>query len=206
MAVRLQEVHPSLVHLPIVLLPVALGTDLIGRATGDETVLEMGRRAIGLAAITALITGITGFIAQEEVSVEGESREMLVTHRNLNFFTTLATSMMAVWRGRRREPGVGYLALGLAEVGVLAYTGYLGGKMVYQYGVGVEAADGLYDKDAPALRRGELWKVVRTSARDLAHAVPSMLKDLAHGDVAPVLTRRDGGSRRAAARREARAR
>ncbi|HEU4642443.1 MAG TPA: DUF2231 domain-containing protein [Gemmatimonadaceae bacterium] len=200
MAIRLQEVHPALVHLPIGMLPVAVGADLLGRVMGDETLLETGRRGIGIAAISELIAGVTGLVAQEEVSVEGESLDMLITHRNLNFFATLATGAMAMWRWRREEPSVGYLGLGLAGIGVLVYTAYLGGKMVYQHGVGVEAADGLYDKDAPELRRGQLKKVARTSARDLAHAVPSMVKDIVHGNVAPRLTRHDGRSHRAPAR------
>jgi uncharacterized membrane protein len=34
MAVRLNEIHPSLVHFPIAIMPVAIGADLLGHVTG----------------------------------------------------------------------------------------------------------------------------------------------------------------------------
>lgn len=192
MAVRLQEVHPSLVHLPLAFLPLAVGADLAGSVTDTPSLHELGKRAVGLAAASALVAATTGLIAQEEVSAEGEARDLLVTHRNLNLAATLLAGAMAVWRSRRRAPTAGYLALGLAGLGVVTYTAYLGGKMVYDHGVGVLPANGMYDENAPELRRGELGRVVKTSARDLAHAVPAMVRDIAHGDIAPALGKRDG--------------
>src|SRR5690606_30235032 len=53
MAIRLQELHSAAVHLPIALLPIAVGTDLVGRATGSRQLMETGRLAIGLAAAGA---------------------------------------------------------------------------------------------------------------------------------------------------------
>lgn len=190
MAIRLHEVHPALVHLPIVTLPLAVGADLLGRATGDPDLLEVGRRAMTVAAAGALVSAITGLIAQEEVSTEGESHDMLITHRNLNLLATLTATAMATWRSRR-EPSAGYLALGLAGIGVVGYTAYLGGKMVYQHGVGVEAADGLYDKRVPELRRGQIGRVARQSVRDLEKALPAAVKELGEGKVAPSLARHE---------------
>ncbi|HEX6533338.1 MAG TPA: DUF2231 domain-containing protein [Gemmatimonadaceae bacterium] len=186
MAMRLQEVHPALVHLPIATLPLAVGADLLGRATGDPELLEVGRRSMALAAVGALASAVTGLIAQEEVSTEGESHDMLITHRNLNLLATLTATAMATWRSRR-EPNAGYLALGLAGIGVVAYTAYLGGKMVYEHGVGVEAADGLYDERVPELKRGEMGRVARTSLRDLEKALPATVRELRRGKVAPAL-------------------
>ncbi len=35
MTIQLQQMHPAAVHLPIALLPLAAGADLIGCATDD---------------------------------------------------------------------------------------------------------------------------------------------------------------------------
>jgi uncharacterized membrane protein len=43
MAMRLQELHPSIVHFPIALLPTALAADALGPLSGSETLMEMGR-------------------------------------------------------------------------------------------------------------------------------------------------------------------
>jgi uncharacterized membrane protein len=131
MAVRLHEMHPALVHLPITLLPLAVGVDLLASLMDDDSLLRFARGAIGLAALGALGAAVTGLIAGEEVNVHGESQDMLETHRNLNFVATVVATSMAVWRIRRARPNAVYLGVGAAGVGVLAYTAYLGGKLVY---------------------------------------------------------------------------
>lgn len=50
MAIRLHQMHPALVHLPITLLPLAVGADLLGRMSGDKSLLWFGQKAIGIAA------------------------------------------------------------------------------------------------------------------------------------------------------------
>ncbi len=84
-------------------------------------------------------SAVTGLIAGEEVNVEGASMDLLRTHRNLDFIATVAASGMATWRANLRKPTAAYLNTGLIGAGVLEYTSYLGGKLVYDVGVGVEA-------------------------------------------------------------------
>src|SRR5574338_791348 len=121
MTLRLQEVHPSLVHFPIALLPVSIGADVVGRATGNRGLFETARHTMEIAAVGAALAGISGLVAQEEVNVEGETMDMLITHRNLNITATLLMSALALWRNRRYRPSLGYLGLGLAGVGALTY-------------------------------------------------------------------------------------
>lgn len=51
MTMRLQEVHPATVHAPITLLPLSLTADVLGRLTGNDGLLELGRRTMPLAAV-----------------------------------------------------------------------------------------------------------------------------------------------------------
>lgn len=189
MKIRLQEVHASLVHLPISLLPVAIGADVLGRATGNRGLLETARRTIGVAAVGAAVSGVSGLIAQEEVKVRGETLDMLITHRNINIAATLATGLMAVWRQRHYRPTLGYLALGLAGVGVLAYSAYLGGTLVYKHGVGVATAGGQARENPPVLGApGETGAFARDAAMDLVHGVKHLAQELAQGKIVPSLT------------------
>jgi uncharacterized membrane protein len=198
MTLRLQEVHPSLVHFPIALFPVSIGTDAVGRATGNRGLLETARHTIELAAVGAALAGLSGLVAQEEVKVEGETMDMLITHRNLNIVATIVMGALAIWRSRRYRPSLGYLGIGLAGVGTLAYSAYLGGSLVYKHGVGVERAGGQYRENPPELgEAGENATFAKDAAVDLIHGVKHLGKETAEGRIVPSLT--DGTRRRSGA-------
>jgi len=187
MTIRLQEIHPALVHFPIALLPLAVGADSVGMMTGSRSALSFGQKAVCVAAIGAVAAAVTGLIAGEEVNVKGASQDMLMTHRNLNFVATLVAAGLALWRVSRPRPNAAYLGVGAAGVGVLAYTAYLGGKLVYDVGVGVEPADGVYRPDAPALKTGQIGPFFKTAATDLAHGVEHMAEEVAKGELVPTI-------------------
>lgn len=187
MAIRLEQVHPAVVHVPIAMLPLAVGADLLGAVTDSRSLSAFGRGAIATAAVGAVAAAATGLIAGEEVNVEGPSRDTLMTHRNLNAAATVIASCMAVWRSGNDRPGTGYFAAGLAGIGVLAYTAYLGGKLVYEAGVAVAPAEGVYRPDAPTLQAGQVGEFLRDAATDLAHGVEHMAEELRQGYVVPAI-------------------
>ena len=198
MTIRLQEMHPSIVHLPLALLPVAITADALGRMAGNHGLLETGRRTIKAAAISAALSGASGLIAQEEVNAEGETLDILITHRNINIASTITTALMAVWRSRRYRPSLGYLGLALADIGALAFSAYLGGTLVYRHGVGVKRAGGQLRENAPELgAAGETGAFARDAAGDLVRAVKHVGQELAEGKFLPLLT--DGRAARGAA-------
>lgn len=192
MPMRLQELHPSLVHFPIALLPVAIGADLLGRLTGSKPLLEIGRRLIPLAAGAAALAAVAGLAAQEEVQVEGEALDALITHRNLNLALVATATAMAAWRSSRQRPTATYLGLGLAGAGVMTYTAYLGGHMVYEHGVGVSPANGVRAQDVPELRAGTLAAAGRTFARDVASGARMTVQEVSEGKLVPAITHGSG--------------
>jgi uncharacterized membrane protein len=187
MAIGLQEMHPALVHFPVALLPLAVGADAVGSLTDNESAFSFGQKAICIAAVGAIGSAVTGLIAGEEVNVEGASQDMLMTHRNLNFVATLVATGMALWRLKHRKPNPTYLAIGAAGVGVLAYTAYLGGSLVYHVGVGVEPARGVYRTDAPKLESGQVASFINTAGTDLVHGVEHMVEEVAKGQIVPTI-------------------
>lgn len=187
MVIRLQQMHPALVHVPITLLPLAVGADLVGRLTKNESLSWFGQKAVVMSAAGAAGSAITGLIAGEEVNVEGASMDMLITHRNLNIVATVVASGMAIWRANLRRPNAAYLGTGLIGVGVVAYTSYLGGKLVYDVGVGVEPAHGVYRADAPALTAGQLGTFLKAAATDFVHGLQHMAQEVGKGRLAPTI-------------------
>lgn len=188
MAMRLQELHPALVHFPITLLPVAVGADALGKLTGSPSLLRMGKLGIALAAGSAVVSAVAGLIAQEEVKAEGAAHDLLVTHRNLNIGVVGVALLMARHRARQRRPSLGYLATGAAGIGLMSYTAYLGGHMVYEYGVGVVAADGT-DGRPPELHPADAREVTDASIQDLKTGARHVVADFASGKIVPWLSR-----------------
>ena len=189
MTIQLQEMHPALVHLPNALLPLAVGADVIGTITKNDPLLPFGQKAIGVAAIGAIGSAVTDLIAGEEVNVEGASEDMLITHRNLNFIATVVAGGMALWRFSHEKPNVACLGVGAVGVGLLAYTAYLGGKLVYEVGVGVgvEPAKGVYRKDAPTLKSGQIGSFAKAAGTDLVHGVQHMVQEVTKGRLIPTI-------------------
>jgi len=182
---RLSELHPALVHYPLALLPVAVGADAIASVTRDRELFAVGRIGIVLAAVSTAVAGVFGFIAQEEVDISDEARPVLQTHRTLNIVALGAITALAVVRARRKTPSLGYLIAGAATLGAVGFSAYLGGKLVYAHGAGVEAADGIYGSDPTVLPPAK--KAPLTALKDLGNAIVHTVRDMAKGELLPAI-------------------
>jgi uncharacterized membrane protein len=191
MPIGLQEMHPAMVHFPIAFLPLSLGADALGRLTGDYALLEMGRRTMPLAAASAVTAAAFRLIAQQAVHAEGQAHDLLVTHRTLNAGLVGITAAMAARRMRTHQPGLGYLAVGLAALGAMGYSAYVGGRMSYEHGLGVKPAGGLNEARGPEIGLGNVGEGARIAAGNLADGVRGAARETAAGDVVPALASLD---------------
>lgn len=180
MSMRIHEIHPALVHYPLALMPTAIAADALGRITGSEGLLALGRRLTPLAAASGLLAGIFGLVAQEAVRVDGESAELLATHRTLNLGVVALATAMAGKRVRMRRPSLGYLAVGAAGVAIMGYSAYLGGAMVYAHGVGVAPADGVLDERDPELTPHDLPAAAHAVRDNLRTGLEHTLDSASH--------------------------
>ncbi|MEO8925490.1 MAG: hypothetical protein ABI330_22175 [Caldimonas sp.] len=129
MAIRPQQMHPALVRLPLTLLPLTVAADLAGKSATTRSSATSDRRP-SVWPHSARSLPLPAGSSPGGVNAERESRDMLMTHRNLNFVATVVATSMAVWRSGQRRPNALYLGAGLAGVGVVAYTVYLRGKLL----------------------------------------------------------------------------
>ncbi len=191
MPMRLQEVHPSLVHVPIALLPLTLAADTAGSLSGDRRLSWLGRWGLVATAASAALAGVAGLIAQEEVNVAGPSMDTLITHRNVNLGVLAVTTALAVRRATQESAGARYLAVGAGALGMLLYSAYLGGKVVYEYGVGVETAPGprggLWQGGGPEVTPRNAPQVLRSAAHDLGNGFRHLAQEVKAGKLAPSL-------------------
>ncbi|HEX8440254.1 DUF2231 domain-containing protein [Archangium sp.] len=137
MKMLLHELHPAVVHAPLALLPTATVADCIAVVSGDQAWAKVGRRLWVAGTLSALFSGLAGLAASQEVKLgEPRARDMVFLHGLGNACVTLGAVGVTLWR-LRRPPSLGQSLLGLAANAVALYTATLGGKMVYELGVGI---------------------------------------------------------------------
>ena len=154
MKMRLHELHPATIHLPLTLLPMAAGIDAVALATGSSALDSLGRTTWWAAVAATLFAGISGAAASQEVKAEAKpTRDMIVVHGLANSLVAISGVAIALVRTKHAAT---ILTTGAALAGVAAalYSASLGGKLVYAHGVGVKAM-APYDPngmgDSPAL-------------------------------------------------------
>ncbi len=153
--ISLQQIHPILVHFPIVFFLTLAVFDITaawrGSAiTGRSAVANVSTALALLAGGFAVLTYFFGDMALEIAEGSGFSSPIGEIHEALG--TTTAMSL-AVWAGIRcflwwRDIRVGTAfartiqAIELAGTGLVLATAYYGGQLVYDLGVNVAHAAG----------------------------------------------------------------
>jgi uncharacterized membrane protein len=151
--------HPILVTVPIGAWVASLVFDIASRAVHPAGFLAQGSLwliAVGLiGALGAASIGVLDLFALPERT---RARRTAVLHACLNLTVTAAYAAGFAWRykaGHLAPVPAAQIALSAVSLGVLAVSGFLGGKLTYRYGVRVadEAtqADG-YDRPGEPAR------------------------------------------------------
>ncbi len=138
--------HPVVVHFPLALILVAtillLAARLLRKASLAATAATVGTWNLCLGALACLFALGSGLGGAIGLDVDAAARQAISTHMKWALFTTLALLLLAIWRGAgtasESRPSWLFMILLLAASAALAFTGFRGGKNVYEYGVGVK--------------------------------------------------------------------
>lgn len=131
--------HGVAVHFPIALLIVSIVMDVLANRRPALRQTAWYLLLIGtLGAVLATITGLIAHLPYEESQYTGA----IERHQYTAFATTAVFVALAAWRWRsaRRDDlpsSAVYVGVSLLGLAVLVVTGYLGGQLVYELGVGV---------------------------------------------------------------------
>jgi len=137
MKMLLHELHPAVVHAPLTLLPTATAADMIAVMSGSRAWAQVGRRLWVAGTVSALFSGVAGLAASQEVKLdEPRARDMTFIHGLGNAVISMSAIGVTLWR-LRRPPSLGQTLIALMANAAAVYTASLGGKMVYELGVGV---------------------------------------------------------------------
>lgn len=153
--------HPILVHFTIALTSTSLVFDAVALLFGVEALADAAWWTLAASVAATVFTVATGVASRIRIPVEeGEARSFLRAHMLLGpaFFGALLA--VAVWRGALWEadtgPTWGYLAAMAATAAVMAAQGYLGGELVYRYGMEVDGSYRALPGHAPRAERSPL--------------------------------------------------
>jgi uncharacterized membrane protein len=134
--------HPAFVHFSVAFILAGGGAEVWGLATGRETARRWGAVLVLVALGSLVPTLASGYLAGNTVEIADGARPLLEAHER-NAWILLAllfgTQFWKAWRGGRLGDAERwlYVVVMTAIVLLTAYGAWLGGRMVYGYGVGV---------------------------------------------------------------------
>lgn len=136
--------HPVVVHFAVALTLFGFVVDWIGSLRGQAKTQDIGRRCF-LAGVVALGGAVlSGWVEQQlprPPSVfDAQMQDVLFRHEYLGYGLFALFFVLAIIRVQiqGRLPLLFVLLAILGSVGIVV-QGYLGGELVYRYGVGVRA-------------------------------------------------------------------
>jgi uncharacterized membrane protein len=159
--------HPLLVELPVSLWPAALVLDVLTRLDiGANVLVNASFVAVLLGVLAAVPAAVAGVIDWSGVKQRNPAWRVGLYHLGMNATATVLALVSLVLRiPDLGAEEVGSLALILLAGSALlvAISGYLGGRMVYEYGVSVARLTKDYWRrvaeeggaDSPAKKRRE---------------------------------------------------
>jgi uncharacterized membrane protein len=137
----MESVHPLLVHFPIGLLLTALGVDLLALTLRRPALHRVALWNLALGTLGAAAAVWSGYQAAEIAKHTFEIHQVMELHRKLGLATLVLGGVLVAWRLWKRDRlsfrvRTMMLALMVAMAGTLGYGAHLGGRLVYEFGVG----------------------------------------------------------------------
>jgi uncharacterized membrane protein len=131
--------HPVLIHFPVAALVGLVGSDAAWLLTGDYFWARAGLWLAGVGALGGWFSGLAGLV------------DLITVRRIRRLVTAWCHAILAVmllslasfnWLLRAGNPDANILPWGiyitLLTAALISATGYLGGRLVYEYAVGVD--------------------------------------------------------------------
>ena len=137
----MEGLHPLVVHFPIALLLTAVGVDTLALLLKRPALHRIALWNLCLGTLGAAAAVMTGLQAEDVAKHSFEIWQLITWHKRLGFCTLILGLMGGGWRLLKRDrltPRARWLAMGLAVamLTTVSWGAYLGGRLVYEFGVG----------------------------------------------------------------------
>lgn|SRR5690606_38540355 len=132
-------IHPILVHFPIATWVIATFCDVVGLFRDSELINQVAGVLLIIGTITALFAMVAGLMELAKIDQKSPAMKIANQHMLLMMvsWSLYATSLFLRLEGTQLvQPGLIAAALSITGLIVLCVAGWLGGRLVYEYGVG----------------------------------------------------------------------
>lgn len=161
----LGDLHPKLVHFPLVLLLAGLLFDAAGFAARSSRAHWAARILTSAGTVSLLVTFICGIYAEVWAGRAGIPQDAIELHELFANIASWGFVVLAAWRVFLRDDNrralLTYTLIGLGWYSLMMLTAHLGGALVYDYGAAVTGARAstplsLHDLNTLATRQTDL--------------------------------------------------
>ena len=137
----MESLHPLIVHFPIALLLSAVAFELTALIVKRPILHRVSLWNLSLGTLAAGVAVLTGLRAEEVAKHSFEIWQVMALHERLGITTFILSLMVTAWRWRTHDQltpraRAVTLAAMLAIATTVSVGGYLGGRLVYEFGVG----------------------------------------------------------------------
>ncbi len=133
--------HPALVHIPTALWPSALLFDVISQFQPENVFVQLAFYAILFGLLVALLAIPTGYADWTDIRPEKPAWKLGLYHMILNVLVSILWGINLALRLSRLQTDtsvpLGLVGLSAIATLLLLVSGYLGGRMIYAYGINV---------------------------------------------------------------------
>lgn len=137
----MESAHPLVVHFPIALLLSTVGLDVAALLFKRPSLHRVALWNLCLGTVGAGLAVWTGLRAAEVAKHTFAIHQVMELHRKLGIATLSLGGIVVAWRLWQRDrlavwARAATLLLMLAMAATLSYGAHLGGRLVYEFGVG----------------------------------------------------------------------
>jgi uncharacterized membrane protein len=134
--------HAAVNDLPAALLTAAVLFDLAAWIRKRESLVWAATWTLWLGVIGGWVAVLAGEQAEEAIDHGEAIHEVMETHQTLALIAMVAFTVVLLWKMWRRfevrgAESVALRSLSVAALGVVVWTGMLGGKLVFEHAAGV---------------------------------------------------------------------
>lgn len=160
-------IHPAVVHFPIALLVLSVVADFFGYLYQTDSLKAAGWWSLLGAAIGGTVAVAAGLYDMKREELEHEIHSQVHKHMYIGFVVLTVIAGLTIWRwliyaDSDYSLNWFYLIVAFLIVGLTFFQGWLGGELVFGYGVGVaptrqgtETADEAQNRVEEVIGKGE---------------------------------------------------
>jgi uncharacterized membrane protein len=135
-------IHPMLVHFPIAFWTVAVGAYVWAAAGAGESIAMVAKFANGAGLIIAMLAILAGVFELRSIASDSQAMQVAIWHMMIMstvWVCFLAAMLLPAASGLDHATArAGAAACACLGFLLMAVGGWLGGRLVYEFGVAVE--------------------------------------------------------------------